>query len=364
MSILYDEGQGAIASEAQRILQARASKDRALGLLESEGAFDTVFWNTAVEQGWTGVAIPEEYGGLGLGLVELGIVAQACGGALSGAPFLTTGYGATRALLAAGSEDLRARFLRLLASGEALAAVALGEAEAILPPSPAVVFEQGALTGLKEAVVAGLGANFAIVWASAQGQPALALAELDGVTRRPVQSFDNSRLYADIEFNRTPAQLIAQGEAARKLAVEVLAHMAVVTAHEQTGGAEFLLRTGCEYANTRRAFGQPIAAFQSVKHRLAEIYALIEISRANCIHAAAQAGEEDFIKAAAAARLTATEAYDVAARDVIQVHGGIGATWEAGLHLHQRRTRSLAIEQGNLLFWEDVLAEQLTGVAA
>ena len=94
------------------------------------------------------------------------------------------------------------------------------------------------------------------------------------------------------------------------------------------------------------------------------MYGLVEIARANCIHAASREGEADFLKAAAAARLSATEAYDTAARDCMQIHGGIGVTWETGLHLHMRRTRSLAIEQGNMLFWEDLLAEQLSGVAA
>jgi acyl-CoA dehydrogenase len=140
--------------------------------------------------------------------------------------------------------------------------------------------------------------------------------------------------------------------------------MAVVTAHEQLGGAEALLFLARDYANTRRAFGQPIGAFQSVKHRIAELYGLVEIARANCIHAASREGQADFLQAAAAARLAATEAYDTAARDAVQVHGGIGVTWEGGLHLHVRRARSLAIEHGNILFWEDLLTEQLSGVAA
>jgi hypothetical protein len=129
----------------------------------------------------------------------------------------------------------------------------------------------------------------------------------------------------------------------------VLARMAVVAAHEQTGGAEALMLIARDYAITRRAFGQVIGAFQSVKHRIAELYGLVEIARANCIAAAALEGQSGFLKAAAAARISATEAYDTAARDAVQVHGGIGVTWESGLHLHMRRARSLAIETGNIL---------------
>src|SRR3546814_9893678 len=99
-----------------------------------------------------------------------------------------------------------------------------------------------------------------------------------------------------------------------------------------------------DYAVTRKAFGQPIGAFQSIKHRIAELYGLVELARANCIHAAAREGQDDFITAAAAARLSATEAYDAAARDCVQIHGGIGVTSEIGLPLHMRRTRSISSE--------------------
>jgi len=158
--------------------------------------------------------------------------------------------------------------------------------------------------------------------------------------------------------------VIASGAAARKLALDVLARMAVVTAHEQVGGAEVLMQVARDYAVTRKAFGQPIGMFQSIKHRIAEMYGLVEIARANCIHAAAQEGTDEFLLAAADARISATEAYDTNARDCIQIHGGIGVTWELGLHLHMRRARSLAVEGGNLLFWEDVLVNELTGEKA
>jgi acyl-CoA dehydrogenase len=190
------------------------------------------------------------------------------------------------------------------------------------------------------------------------------LAELAGVSRTPVASFDNSRLFGDLAFDDTPAALLLEGEAARTAARDVLARMAVVAAHEQTGGAEALLWLARDHALARKAFGQPIGAFQSVKHRIAELYGLVEIARANCIHAAAREGQADFVQAAASARLSATEAYDTAVRDTVQIHGGMGVTWEGGLHLHMRRARSLAIEQGNMLFWEDLLVDELTGAAA
>jgi len=360
MSLLYDEGQQAIASESRRIANARADKSRLLALLEQTGAHDEPFWDMAREQGWTALALPEAFGGLDLGLVELGIVAQASGAATAGAPFLTTNYGAAQALLGGDDDALSQRWLPLLASGEAIAAVAFAEGQSPLPDRPTTRLIGSGLSGEKPGVTAGLQAQIAVVWALCDGEPALVLAELRDEQRSVVPSYDNSRGYADLSFTAAPATLIAKGEAAERLALDVLARMAVVTAHEQTGGAEALMYIARDYALTRKAFGQPIGAFQSVKHRIAELYALVEIARANCIHAASRAGQPDFVTAAAAARLSATEAYDTAARDCVQVHGGIGVTWESGLHLHMRRARSLAIEQGNLMWWEDRLVSELT----
>ena len=364
MSILYDEGQQAIASESRRVLDARVDKARQLSLLEQAGSYDESFWRTAVEQGWTALAIPEAYGGLGLGLVELGIVAQAIGATLAGAPFLTANDALAQALLHGDNEALRARWLPRIAAGETIAAVAFAEGNNALPSRPTARLTADGLSGVKPGVTGAAHAEVALVWALADGEPALVLAELAGVGREAISGFDNSRGNADLAFSASSGTVIASGPAATELARETLARMAVVIAHEQVGGAEALLHIARDYAVTRKAFGQPIGAFQSIKHRIAELYGLVEIARASAIHAASREGQGDLLKAAAAARLSATEAYDTAARDTIQIHGGIGVTWETGLHLHMRRARSLAIEAGSGLFWEDVLAQELSGVAA
>ena len=363
MSILYSESQSAIADAAHRILGARMKSGRLLELLERTGQYDTEFWNTVIDQGWAGVGISPAHGGVGLNLVELGLIAHAAGTATSGAPFIAPGYALSQ-LLANASRETQARFLPALASGRTKAAIAFGEGSAVLPSVPTVEYAGGKLTGVKRSVSAGLAADVALVWVRYKQATALVVVDLPGVARTPIDTADNSRLFADLEFAGSPATLLAEGTEARTVALNILARWAVVAAHEQTGGAEALMRTGCNYALSRRAFGQPIGAFQSVKHRLAELYAAIELARANCIHAASLEGRAGFILAAAAARLSATDAYDRAARDVTQIHGAIGVTWEAGLHLHMRRARSLAIECGNMFFWEDLLVEHLTGVAA
>lgn len=367
MSILLDEEQLAIGEAARRLVAGTCDRARLLALLDRVGAYDEAFWQAAVAQGWTALAVPEAHGGQGMGLVELGQVAQAAGAAPAGAPFLAPLAGMTRALCGGAREDraaeARERWLPRLADGSAHAALALAEGTEMLPARPALRLNGDGLHGFCPGVVAGQVAAIALVWALDEAErPVLALAELageKGPQRSAVASYDPSRLQAGLSFAGTPALVLARGEAARVLALEVLSVAAVVMAFEQLGGAEALLWTARDYANSRRAFGQPIGAFQSVKHRIAELWALVEIARANALHAAASDGTAGFIRAAAAARLSATEAYDTAARDCVQIHGGLGVAWETGLHLHMRRARSLAGECGNSLFWEDVLVEDL-----
>lgn len=361
MSILYDEGQEAIATESRRALEARVTKDALLPLLEQSGKYHEGFWATAKEQGWTALALPEAHGGLALGLVELGLIAHQAGRTLSGAPFLTSSFGVAKAIALYGSDDQKARWLPGLASGETIGAVAFAAGADPLPAHPTLALAGNRLNGVARAVSGGLFADVAIVIASG---PALVLVDLTEAGRTVIDSFDNSRCIADLSFADTPAETLATGDDARAAALHILALQAVVTAHEQTGGAEVLMEIARDYAVTRKAFGQPIGAFQSIKHRIAELYGLVELARANCIHAASREGDADFITAAAAARLSATEAYDTAARDCVQIHGGIGVTWEIGLHLHMRRARTLALEQGNSLFWEDILVDRLAGDVA
>ena len=364
MSILYDEGQQAIATESRRVLEARVNKDELLPLLETTGAWHEGFWTTAKEQGWTALALPEAYGGLDLGLVELGLIAHQAGRSLSGAPFLTASFGAAKAIELYGTDEQKAKWLPGLASGETIGAIAFASGPDALPARPAVTLTGDRLDGTATGVSGGLAADIAVVFANGPGMPALVVADLASVQRKAIDSFDNSRLFADLVFSQTPSETLVGGAAARDAALHILALQAVITAHEQTGGAEAMMEGARDYAVTRRAFGQPIGAFQSIKHRIAELYGLVELARANCIHAASREGQADFVTAAAAARISATEAYDTASRDCVQIHGGIGVTWELGLHLHTRRARSLAIEQGNLLFWEDILVDRLTGEAA
>jgi len=251
MSILYDEGQQAIATESRRALEARVSKDDLLPLLQTSGRYHDGFWTTAKEQGWTALALPEAYGGLDLGLVELGLIAHQAGRTLSGAPFLTTSFGAAKTIELYGSEEQKARWLPGLASGETIGAVAFASGPDPLPARPSVVLDAGKLGGRAVGVSGGLVADAVIVFADENGTPVLAIADLAGVARDAIDSFDNSRCIADLTFTSTPAELLVTGEAARTAALHILALQAVVTAHEQTGGAEVLMEIARDYAFTR-----------------------------------------------------------------------------------------------------------------
>lgn len=362
MTILYDEQQQAIAAEAARILAARTSSETLKTLLETTGAYDEAFWETCREQGWTGIGIPEEDGGIGLGLVELGLIAEACGAEACGAPFLGTGFGAAQAILAYGDAQTREAWLPRLAAGEVIGAIGFAEGADMLPAEPALRCTNGQLTGTKPAVAGGAAADVAVVLATGEHGPVLALVALgqQGASAQAFETFDNSRCTADLHFDGAEA-IVLDTPDAHAAALNILSMQAVVTAHEQVGGAAKMMNAARDYAMTRQAFGQPIAAFQSVKHRIAEDYVLIELARANALRAAVSHGSPDFARDAAAARLSATEAYDTVSRDSTQVHGGVGVTWEYDMHLHQRRARSLAIEQGPMLFWEDILVDLLTG---
>ena len=365
MSVLLDEAQLQIADEAQRLVSAHYSGERLKGYLLERGAFDRELWERFGAQGWTAICYPEAFGGLDLGLLELGLVAEACGGAVTGVAALTSSFAMGQSLLYFASEEQKADWLPQLAAGSVIGVVAFAEGQDMLPRAPRLRLEAGRLSGSKPAVVAGGIADGAVVLALGADGPVLALVDLSqrGVSRTLLDTFDNSRCTADLVFDDVEAHELPGSIDALAAARAILRLQAVIIGFEQVGGAQKMLTTARDYALTRRAFGQPIGAFQSVKHRIAEDYVLVELARANAIHAASRSGESDFGLYAAAARISATEAYDGVSRDAVQVHGGIGVTWEADLHLHQRRARTLAVEAGPLIFWEDEVITELQGAA-
>jgi alkylation response protein AidB-like acyl-CoA dehydrogenase len=328
-------------------------------LLERQGAYDTGFWALARDMGWPAAGVAEADGGLGLGLVETLIVAEECGRALASAPFLATGAGAAYAFAQVAN---RGDVLGGLASGDVRAALAFAEGAEVLPGRPQTRLAAGRLTGDKTAVLGAAGATHALVLAADDADaPVLAWVDLaaSGVSRSVVDTIDNSRCLAHLRFDGAPATPLASE--ALSLASGALGRLALFLASEGVGGADACLALSVAYANERQAFGQPIGKFQAVKHSLAEIYVLNEMARASVLDAAIRVdrGDSDAEAFLAAARLNAVQAYETAAAAATQIHGGVGVTWEADLHLHYRRSRALATEAGAAPYWEDRIVAHL-----
>jgi len=362
VSILYTDEQKQIGESARRFFSDSYSGADLKDLLEVPGRYDHGFWQVCCDMGWTALAIPPAYGGLGLGLIEFGLVAEAAGRAVVGAPFLLTSYAAAQAILLAGDQSLCAEFLPLLASGVKIGTLAFAEGTDPIPGKLTVTLAGERISGVKRAVLGGAHADIAITLALRDGVPALVLVDLtdQAVRREVLNTYDNGRGFANITFDRAPARLLT-AEDATGIAWNVLDRVAVALAAEQAGGADACMEMARDYATTRQAFGQPIGKFQAVKHRIAEMYVANQIAKANCLEAAIgfTHGSARAAPLAAAARISAIRAYDFAAREGIQTFGGIGATWESDMHLHLRRARSSAAVLGSRYLWEDRLVAAL-----
>lgn len=359
MPYLYSSEQTQIRDEVRRIVAASGAPERLRSLLESKGAYDTVFWHRAIEMGWTAITIPEADGGLGMSLIDALIVAEETGRAPVGVPFLATAFAAQHAL--AGLQG-QATLLGAIAAGETKIVIAFGEADDPLPSLPATRFHDGRISGSKQTSLGAAAGDLAIVLARNGGAPCLALVRLDGegVSRPPIDSIDNSRCSASILLTEAPATLLPVNDAFG-VAGGCLDRLALHLAAEAIGGSEACLAKASDYANQRQAFGQAIGKFQAVKHAIAEIYVANELTRASLLEACVRltSGAADAGAYVAAARLNAVHGYDYAAAAATQIHGGIGVTWEEDMHLHYRRARSLALEAGAPWFWEDRIVTML-----
>ena len=333
-------------------------------VLESDKPYAAELWKGAAEMGWLGTAIPEEYGGAGYGRLELAVVAEEVGRALAPIPFSSSVYLATEALLAAGSDAQKQKYLPKLAAGEAIGTFALVEK----PGQNAVEnietkLSGGSISGTKLPVQDGDVANFAIV--AAQGDAGLSLVIVDlegsGVTRESTPSFDPSRSMAKIEFSGAPAEVLGTEGGGEKLALHVLDRAAVLMAFEQVGGAARAFEITKDFTMGRYAFGRPIASFQALKHRLADLWCEIELARSNAYYGAWALSNEDpeLEIASCLARVSASAAYDLACVEQIQLHGGVGYTWEYDCHLFYRRSKLLSVALGNAASWKDRLITRL-----
>ena len=364
MNFDFSDDQKLLRTTARDFLTAHAPLRLCRAVLESDASYSDTLWKSVAEMGWLGTAIPEEYGGAGFGRLELAVMAEELGRTLAPIPFSSSIYLAAEAILLAGSTAQKQQYLQKLAAGELIGTFASAEKpgdagrEAI-----ATTFANAKLSGVKVPVPDGDVAHCAVVTARQGKDVVLALVDLSahGVTRQAVRSIDPSRSLASIRFDATPAQLLGDAATGSAALQKLLDRAAVLVAFEQIGGATRAFEMTREYCLSRYAFGRPIASFQAIKHRLADLYVEIELARSNAYYGAWALGTDspELAVAACGARASATDAFVLASEEMIQLHGGVGYTWEFDCHLFYRRAKYLGALLGSAQQWREQLIQRL-----
>ncbi len=369
MNFDYTDDQKALKEEARRFLTAASPLTVARAVLENPGdGYDTALWGRIVEQGWCGATIPESYGGLGLGYVELCALAEELGRAVAPVPFASSIYFFAEALMLVGSEQQKSELLPLVASGELIGTLAVAEGAGVLTEARiSAKVSGGRVFGTKLPVADGMAAGRAVVLAHSEdgGGTRLGLYLVDligeGVSREAVSNIDPTRGAARISFDGAPAELLGEASKGLETLHRIQERGAILLAFEQLGGADRCLEMARDYALERYAFGRPIGSYQAIKHKLADVFVKNEVARANAYYGAWALSTDapELPVAAAAARVAGSAAYWMAAKEMIQTYGGIGVTWEADCHFFYRRARHLGLVIGAPRDWKRRLADSL-----
>ena len=364
MNFDFSDEQKQLQDQARRFLTDRCPPSAVRAVLEGSQSYDAELWKGLGEMGFLGAAIPEEYGGVGLGYLELCVIAEELGRAVAPVPVVSSIYLAAEALLLAGTDAQKSAWLPKLASGEVIGCFALAEAVGrTTEKSIKATVSGGKLSGKKVPVADGDIADVAIVAAREGGKVSLYVVDLNGagVSKSVEQSIDPTRSQASVTFDGAPAELLGVAGEGWRLAAEVMDRAAILIAFEQVGGSDRALEMGRDYALDRMAFGRPIGSFQAVKHILADMYVSATLARSNAYYGAwaLSTGSSELPVAAATARVSATQAYQHCSKNNIQVHGGMGFTWAFDCHLYYRRSNNLALTIGSQSTWEDLLIDRL-----
>jgi len=358
MHFAFDEAQQELREQARAFLAEHAGSEAVRRAMASELGYEPGLWKQiSAELGWTALLVPEPHGGLGLGAVELAALLEVTGEALLCAPLFSTVCLGSQALLVAGSDAQRAEFLPAIAEGRATATLAADEANGRFGAEgiEAVARRAGAewvLSGRKRYVIDGHCADLLVVAARREGSRGeegvslfLVPGRAAGLERRALPTLDQTRRQADVALRdvRVPAAALLgeEGQGATALArIHDLA--AIALAVEQVGGAQRCLDLAVAYAKERVQFGRPIGSFQAIQHKCADRMVDVEAARSGAYYAACVAAEggAELAVAASLAKSTASEAYFATAADCLQIHGGVGFTWEYDVHLHLKRARA------------------------
>ncbi|HVA06889.1 MAG TPA: acyl-CoA dehydrogenase family protein [Acidimicrobiales bacterium] len=369
MNFAFSEEQDELRRAVRRFLEDKSPMTEVRRLMETEEGFDRAVWDQMGNQlGLQGLSIPEEYGGAGFGYVELIVVLEEMGASLMCAPYFSTVALAANALLSSGDEGAKKDYLPGIAGGETIATLALTEDNGRwdlegITMAAASHGDAWKLDGHKMFVIDGHSADLIIVAArTAKGVSLFAVdGEASGLTRTPLATMDQTRKQARLEFSGTPGRLVGEEGAAGPALTRTLDLAAVALAAEQVGGSQRCLDMSVEYAKTRIQFGRPIGSFQAIKHKCADMLLEVESAKSAAYYAGWAAAEEseELPVVASLAKSYCSEAYFHAAAENIQIHGGIGFTWEHDAHLYFKRAKSSELLLGDPTYHRELLAQRI-----
>ncbi len=377
MEFAFSQDQDELRRAARRFLEVASSEERVRAVMETEQGYDSATWQQLSEElAWTGLTIPEEYGGLGMSYLDLHPLMEEMGRALLCSPFFSTICLGANALLLGGNGVQKERYLPGIAAGEATATLAYAEKNGQLDAAgiEATCSRTAAgyiLRGTKSYVLDGHTADLLIVAArteNSEGAEGVSLflvpGDADGVKQAWLPTMDQTRRLASVELNDVvvPADALV-GEEGRGWALceRTLDLARIALAAEQVGAAEMCLDMSVEYAKVRKQFGRPIGSFQAIKHKCADMLMMIESARSAAFYASALAGqgERDLEEAASSAKAFCSDAFFHCAAENIQIHGGIGFTWEHAAHMYFKRAKAAEVLFGAPSFHRERVAKRM-----
>ncbi len=369
MNFGFSEEQEELRKMVKRFLEDKSPETEVRRLMATAEGYDPSVWKLmADELALQGLGIPEEYGGQGFGPVEQYVVFEEMGAALLCAPYFATVALAANALLNSGDDAAKSKYLPGIASGDTIATLALNDEAGSWDLAETGVRATASgdgylLTGVKSYVLDGNLASVILVTATTDDGLSLFAVDgsADGLTKTALPTMDQTRKQSRLDFANVPATLIGTSGQAFAGLERTLQVAAAALAAEQVGGAQRVLNNSVEYAKNRVQFGRPIGSFQAIKHKCADMLLDVESAKSAAYYAAwaAQEDNEELPIASSLAKSFCSEAYFHCAAENIQIHGGIGFTWEHHAHLYFKRAKSSELLLGDPAYHRELLAQRL-----
>jgi alkylation response protein AidB-like acyl-CoA dehydrogenase len=369
VNFAFSEEQEELRNVVRQFLEAKSPEAAVREQMDTERGFDPDVWKQMAEQlGLQSLTIPEEYGGQGFGYVELIVVLEEMGKTLVCAPYFSTVVLAANTLLHSGDEAAKKEYLPGIASGDTIATLAFTEPSGKWDESGIEATASGSgdtwkLSGTKMFVLDGHTADLIIVAARTPKGVSLFAVNGDaaGLTRTPLATMDQTRKQAKLELDNVEGKLIGEEGKGWDVLSTVLDLAAVALAAEQVGGAQRCLDMSVEYAKVRVQFGRPIGSFQAIKHKCADMLLEVESAKSAAYYAGWCASEmnDELPAVASLAKAYCSDAYFHAAAENIQIHGGIGFTWEHPAHLYFKRAKSSELLFGDPTYHRELLAQRI-----